>query len=540
MIIIVCTDDAQLISIAQASIKKYPQVFGDAYLIYKDTIPSLEKNENLFVIAHGAFNDASGNPVIGDKQKDFYVNGIEFWTNIHTIFPSGYSGNVYIDACESADHDGEVFSFIEVFHSQFNVKFNGKVYGKNGATSGLISLPSDSAWKPAQQNSRLQSNGLTKAENTRRYSKLRSHIEKKRKYLASASVGASPSPANLVTLTVPGADPSNLEAVKYYTFNQTGNIMMSSTDLTSENITQSVRDVFNEVSVFFAAMTKAISTTINPVTKQPYSIYDYVALDNIISGSGLFVHVTEEDITYTTSSYGADFSQELIEGLLGLATGSGELSFAQAMIASMGSAGLEISGSQSSSDSKVANIIFVCEYLLGMPVVSAIVVYCDMTTNIQQVKVGPCFSETTVSTSWIMHKDTYMFVTPKFISQYAGDLLSVESDGTYNELVDFLSDLVLAKPDVTGVTIPSSSTPAPANLKVSTAYEINGENFGTQAGKVLLGTTSLEVGTWNNNSITFTTPATAVTTGALLNVFLATNTGSTPDASSQVSYTVGS
>ena len=125
-------------------------------------------------------------------------------------------------------------------------------------------------------------------------------------------------------LKTPPKNPNNVEAKKYYTFNETGNIMMATTDDTDQEIQQSVRDVFAEVAVFFAAMTRAISTTPNPDDHgKPYSIYNYSALERVIDGSGLFVHVTEEDVEYKSSSWGAEFSKELIEALLGLATGAG-------------------------------------------------------------------------------------------------------------------------------------------------------------------------------------------------------------------------
>ncbi len=237
-------------------------------------------------------------------------------------------------------------------------------------------------------------------------------------------------------------NPNNIEAKKYYVFNETGNIMMASTIDTNTPISDSVQKVFAEVSVFFAGMSRAITNTINPATNKPYSLYNYEALQNVISGSGLFVHVTEEDVKYDTKSFGADFSKELIESLLGLATGTGEMRFASAMISSIGKEGLNISGSSNTNQSKVGNIIFVCEYLLGMPVVSAIVVYADCEKNSQQLKLGPCFSESSVSTSWTLHKDTYMFVTPSFIKDYANDLSSINSDPDYLSLINWLSSLL--------------------------------------------------------------------------------------------------
>jgi hypothetical protein len=311
---------------------------------------------------------------------------------------------------------------------------------------------------------------------TRHFSPAARALVKHRRATASATnTPIQPASGNtqMTQMGAPQPNPFNQQAVKQYIFNETGNIMLASTAIGSDQIANSVRDVFAEVSVFFAAMTKAISTSIDPNTGQPYSLYNYNAIQNVVDGSGLFIHVTEEDIQHTTSSYGVTFSQELIEGLLGLATGAGALSFAQGMIASIGSAGLTIGGNSSSSDNKVANIIFICEYLLGMPIVSAMVVYCDAKENQQTFSVGPCFSESTMTTSLTMHKDTYLFVTPKFVKQYSPDLLSTNDDLAFLQFVDYLQALVRAAPFISAVEAMDGTT-APPQLKVGTTYAILG------------------------------------------------------------------
>jgi len=156
----------------------------------------------------------------------------------------------------------------------------------------------------------------------------------------------------------------------------------------------------------------------------------------------MFIHVTETDVVQTTSSYGVQFSKELIGGLLGLATGAGALSFASAMIASIGKEGVRIQSSKSKVDTKVANIVFVCEYLLGMPIVSAIVVYAEVDKITETLKTGPCYQSSSTKTETKLHKDTYMFVTPAFIRQYAKDLLTVETDPDYTTFVEYLKSLL--------------------------------------------------------------------------------------------------
>jgi hypothetical protein len=272
-------------------------------------------------------------------------------------------------------------------------------------------------------------------------------------------------------------------------------------------------------------MTKAISQTRNthasPAQKINgefpfYSLYNYDALEAVISGSGNFVHVNEEDVSYTTKSWGVDFSKELIEAIIGLATGTEELSFASALTNTMGKEGVSISGQSTSLYSKVANIIFVCEYLLGMPVVSAIVVTADSDTVKQSVSVGPCFKEQTSKTTITVHKDTYMFVPPAFIKQYAGDLNSGMNDPQYLELIMQLESLVERNPQVNGVfdiTDPNNPTRiTDGSLKSGSTfkYAIFGQYLGTKVtGKSALSLNpehagiTLPTSEWDNNGIKF-------------------------------------
>ena len=309
-----------------------------------------------------------------------------------------------------------------------------------------------------------------------------------------------------------------LKANKYYAFNETGNIMMVSTTNDTGVIQQTVRDVFNEVSVFFAGMTKAIATTQIPGSKEYYSIYDYSALKRIIDSSGLFVQITEEDIDYSSTSVGASFSAQMIADVLGLVDGVGTVAnFASGLVSSLAKAAggkkIGISANSSKTDSSVGTITFVCEYLMGMPAVSAIVAYADVDTVKQAVKVGPCFSEHSMKTSLTIHKDTYLFVTPTFIKQYSSDLDSVIDDAQYNQFVGFLQSLLKGMAYITSITNSKGTAVVDFSLATGTSvYTINGSNFGA-SGQVSLGelnsksTNAFTIKSWSENSITFTVPA---------------------------------
>ena len=313
-------------------------------------------------------------------------------------------------------------------------------------------------------------------------------------------------------LLIPPENLFNIQAKKYYIFNETGNIMMASTEDESGDLDQSARDIFAEVSVFFAAMTRAITTTENPATGEPYSIYNYTALRKIIAGSGLFVHVMQTDLYHETSAVGATFSKELLEGLLGLATGAGALSFAQGMLASIGQEGLRMGRSKSETENKVANIIFVCEYLLGMPTVSALVVYADVEENKDAFEFGPCIKIDSQSNLWKMHKDTYLFVTPKFIREYSADLDTVGSNVEYNQLVEYLRSTLTDTPEIHSVVDDAGNKVKNNTFEKGKSYKVMGNNL-SDAVSVKLGETGAISGASGANygSIGFSISPTAQT-----------------------------
>jgi hypothetical protein len=268
-------------------------------------------------------------------------------------------------------------------------------------------------------------------------------------------------------------DPNNVELKKGFVFNETGNIMMSTTATGSNPIIEAdVQKCFAEVSVFFAAMTRALErAAISGMTgvgrdgnSYNYSMYDYESMKKIIDNSGCFIQVNEEDVNFETHTFGMDFSKELLEAVLGLATGTGELAFAQAMVSSVGKAGFHIGENDSSNTKKVANIIFVCEYLLGMPAISAVVITADCNQEAFKLNIGPCWSVENNKTTLKIHKDTYLFVTPSFIKSYSGDIIAGIDDPQFEQLTEIFDNYLAggdggqAMEGITGTTTNPTGT----------------------------------------------------------------------------------
>ena len=149
MIIIAATDDPNLDTIAINSAARARDTYGDIYKVFEHQIPPLGDEENLFIIAHGAYEGDEGGPVIGSATDDFYLTPMDTYQNLQSIFPNGYSGNVYIDACESATEES-VVSFIVLLKTVLlDNGFDCRVFGREGLASGLIPLPGNPDWVEA-------------------------------------------------------------------------------------------------------------------------------------------------------------------------------------------------------------------------------------------------------------------------------------------------------------------------------------------------------------------------------------------------------
>lgn len=226
---------------------------------------------------------------------------------------------------------------------------------------------------------------------------------------------------------------TNIPATKQFVVNATGNLFVATTlssPNTPEDISEEAKEAFGQVSVFFAAMTKAMSES------GADSLYDFEALNKLIEGSGLFINMNQSTIEYESSSWGLEFSNELIQGLFGL---SGDLTkIAQSLrslIGSLGKEGFKFASKRESTGKKIGTIVFVCEYLMGAVSITPLVFYIEVDKNKKELKVGPCFNSNSDSLTITIEKEVHMFVPPKFI-EYASELNQAMADPEFNNLVE--------------------------------------------------------------------------------------------------------
>jgi hypothetical protein len=161
MIISVCNDDQDVARIGRHSARSEPNTFGQFYPVGK-VPPQLGQGENLFIIGHGAHRDAGdgSNPVIGNRGAGITLNGVELAQQLAgqvlgitggaNIFPPGYTGGVYIWACETADFAEGAFSLAEVVTNILQPALNSDVvaYGQSGKVdAAVLPAPDDGSWE---------------------------------------------------------------------------------------------------------------------------------------------------------------------------------------------------------------------------------------------------------------------------------------------------------------------------------------------------------------------------------------------------------
>ncbi len=238
---------------------------------------------------------------------------------------------------------------------------------------------------------------------------------------------------------------------KYYAFNETGNVMVCTTREGTNAVNENLKSMFLDMSIFFAAMTKAIVT-------HKYedgfagSIYSSDALQKILNQSEYFVEVKAETIKASSMAVGHSMSKELTECLLGRRFEETRLNFSHALFHSMSNQYSVVENAKGEKASRkqvehekpkldginnstgAGTIFFICESILGLPMVSAVVLELEsidgrgkksgeyLKGNEEKKEISKLLDMKEESKSkgiereWIFKKHTYLFISPKSIS----------------------------------------------------------------------------------------------------------------------------
>lgn len=218
------------------------------------------------------------------------------------------------------------------------------------------------------------------------------------------------------------------EIQKYYAFDEKGHILFASTS--DGEAGEDVKKLFTKVVCFFAAMTAALA-------RKQKTLFDYEAVNSIIAGSGWYIALGKEKRSFNSESTSASLNTTIIQNVLGSNISGGWMKIAQNILASLGG---QITASYEKSDTKkeIAHVLFICESIMGIPMVSVSLYH----TNLEQhswVTKTNCSSVSRSTISFKYDSDDYMFVDPEFINKFTPEFQRSEA---YDKLIDEMANSI--------------------------------------------------------------------------------------------------
>lgn len=250
-----------------------------------------------------------------------------------------------------------------------------------------------------------------------------------RKLKIQQAMVANKNYARLIEST-PGVlkDNAGGEISKYYAFDEKGHVLFASTS--DGEASADVKQVFTKVVCFFAAMTAALA-------RKEKTLFDYEAVNSVIANSGWFIALGKEKRSFNSESTSASLNTTIIQNVLGSCVTGAGMKIAQNVLASLGG---QITASYEKSDTKkeIAHLLFICESIMGIPMVSISLYH----TNLEQHSWVTKTNCSTASRSTINFKyeaDDYMFVDPEFIKRFTPEFQRSEE---YDKLIEELANLI--------------------------------------------------------------------------------------------------
>lgn len=214
---------------------------------------------------------------------------------------------------------------------------------------------------------------------------------------------------------------------KYYTFDERGHIMVVTTSADTENIAPEVQKTFQKVIVFFGAWTAALA-------RKGHTIMDYEAVNKLIAASGNFVSTNKEKRSYHSDSTSASLNTSIIGAVLGTDITGGGMAIAKKTLAIIGGE-LTSSFQQQQTDKEIAHLLFICESLMGMPIVT-VSLFHTKASQYEWVQKTNCEKVSRQTVQFDFESDDYMFVDPDYINQFTSEF---EKSDAYEKFIENLA-----------------------------------------------------------------------------------------------------
>lgn len=213
-----------------------------------------------------------------------------------------------------------------------------------------------------------------------------------------------------------------------FRLNQTGNIYYA---VTSNEMTEATKKLFDSVVVLFAAMTTALA-------QADKTLFDYDAWGKLIRSSGYFVEIQKMKKHLTIKSNTLSVDTQIVQQLLPGITSGSSMDIAKGVLSALNG---EFSASQTTEDTKIAHTLFICEELFGAPSVTVRLFFASKKSH-ESITQSPCHKTVSTTIDLDQEANTFLFVSPETIAEFASRFSKVPED--YTNLIKKLSELIKA------------------------------------------------------------------------------------------------
>lgn len=211
-----------------------------------------------------------------------------------------------------------------------------------------------------------------------------------------------------------------------FRLNQTGNIFYATT---SPDLQKDTRDLFASVTVLFAAMTKALAD-------KKKTLFDYAAWTSLIAKSGYFIEVQKFEQNLVIESSSLTIDTQVVQQLLPALKEGDSMKIAKSVLSAINGT---YSGRTANDDSKSGHILFICEELFGAPSVTVRLFFASKKSH-EKITASPCHKTTSTRIEQVQEANTFLFVSPDSIAQFAGRFGAQPE--SYTKLIEKLRGLI--------------------------------------------------------------------------------------------------
>jgi len=220
------------------------------------------------------------------------------------------------------------------------------------------------------------------------------------------------------------AKTKTIDATSYIMLNETGNILIKSNHDPATKLPAHIERIFLEAVSSLCLITRAISTTIDPATNQPFSIYNHSALEQVLLNHPLFAPLGQESADYKVRR-SKDLVNQSAYDLFGENGSYAVQKKMTSIYSSLFIAAQVMSEAGDTKDARVGHLTLCCEHLMGIPIVTIVLMHISYEQCIKLSKQITKNWWDLTSETISFRKDTYLFNSPTLQNEFGVDINQV-------------------------------------------------------------------------------------------------------------------